>query len=166
LANLFCLVTISAMSPLQSQRLRLLEGFVRFTDRVAKRVRRLPERPKHLETGRQGEEAAYFYLRRSDYTVVARGWRSAKLRGDLDLIAWEGHTLCFVEVKTRSSREVATAESAVDEEKMKMLRRLARHYIRSLPAPPEQTRFDIVSVYFLAGEAPDLELFRDAFGWY
>jgi putative endonuclease len=154
------------MSPLRSQRLRLLEEFVRATDRVAKRVRQMPPGPKHLEIGRQGEEAAYFYLRRSGFIVVARGWRSTKLRGDLDLIAWEGRTLCFVEVKTRSSRQVATAESAVDEEKMKMLRRVARHYIRGLPAPPEQTRFDIVSIYFVEGKAPDLELFRDAFGWY
>jgi putative endonuclease len=148
------------------QRLLLLEGFVRVTDRAAKRLGRPPEGPEHLEVGRQGEEAAYFYLRRSGFTVIARRWRSPKLRGDLDLIAWEGRTLCFIEVKTRTSREVATAEASVDDEKMQMLRRVARHYIRSLPAAPEQTRFDILSIYFVPGKAPDLELFRDSFGWY
>jgi putative endonuclease len=158
------------MSLLQPQRLRALEGFVQAARRAAKRLGRLPQRAEHLETGQRGEEAAYFYLRRNGFVVVARGWRNAKLRGDLDLIAWEGATLCFVEVKTRSSREVATAESSVDEDKMQMLRRMARQYIRSMPAPPELTRFDILSVYFKAGSnasgAADLELFRDAFTWY
>jgi putative endonuclease len=154
------------MSSLEIRRLRLLEGFVRVTDRAARHLGRLPQSPEHLELGRQGEEAAFFYLRRAGFTVIARRWRTPKLRGDLDLIAWEASTLCFIEVKTRSSREVATAEAAVDEEKMKVLRRVARHYIRSLPAAPEQTRFDILSIYFVPGKARDLELFRDAFGWY
>ncbi|MDT7811387.1 MAG: putative endonuclease, partial [Acidobacteriaceae bacterium] len=74
-------------------------------------------RAAHLELGRRGEEAAFFYLRRHGYIVVARDWRSGKARGDLDLVAWEGDTLCFIEVKTRGSRNVATAESAVDHDK-------------------------------------------------
>jgi putative endonuclease len=52
--------------------LRLIEGFVHASDRLAVRFRR--ERPAHLEVGRRGEEAAYFYLRRHGYIVVARGF--------------------------------------------------------------------------------------------
>jgi putative endonuclease len=111
------------------------------------------------------EEAAYFYLRRRGYTVVALGWRSPKLRGDLDLIAWEGDTLCFIEVKTRSSRSVATAESAVDDDKIRMLRRMARQYIHALPAKPGQVRLDVLSIYLEAQHPAQFELFRGAFDW-
>jgi Holliday junction resolvase-like predicted endonuclease len=104
--------------------LRLLEDFVHATDYLAARLGR--GRAAHLELGRRGEEAAFFYLRRRGYTVVARDWCSGKAPGDLDLVAWEGTTLCFVEVKTRTSRNVATAESAVDSDKTRVLRRLAR----------------------------------------
>jgi putative endonuclease len=143
--------------------LQLLEGFVHASDRLAVHLgKRLPA---HLELGERGEEAAFFYLRRRGYTVVARGWRSAKARGDLDLVAWEGSTLCFLEIKTRSSRTVATAESAVDPDKMQTLRRLARQYMLALSDPPEQIRFDVLSIYFHSGRPTDFELFRGAFGW-
>jgi putative endonuclease len=151
------------MLGMQSPWLRLLEGFVHGSDAFADRVKRRSRRPAHLELGRRGEEAAYFYLRRLGYIVVALGWRSGKLRGDLDLVAWEGASLCFIEVKTRSSRSVATAESAVDDEKTRMLRRMARQYLLAMPGVPEQVRFDVLSIYFEAGHPAEFELFRDAF---
>jgi putative endonuclease len=143
--------------------LRVLEGFVHVTGSLAVRVRR--QSPHHLELGRRGEEAAFFYLRRQGYTVVARGWRSGKALGDLDLVAWDGATLCFVEVKTRSSRDVASAESAVDPHKMQMLRRLARLYLLALSEEPAQIRFDVLSIYFLPQKEAEFELFRAAFAW-
>jgi putative endonuclease len=144
--------------------LQLLEGFVRASDALAVRLRK--RQPAHLELGDRGEEAGFFYLRRHGYTVVARGWRTVKVRGDLDLVAWEGPTLCFIEVKTRSSRTVATAESAVDHDKIRILRRLARQYLLVLPDQPEQIRFDVLSVYFQADRPAEIELFRSAFGWF
>jgi putative endonuclease len=150
----------------QRLRLRLLERFVEASNRLAVRFARAPEGPRHLEVGRQGEEAAYFYLRRQGYIVVARAWRSAKLRGDLDLVAWQGSTLCFIEVKARTSREIATAESAVDQEKIQMLRRMARQYLQGLSSPPEDVRFDVLAVYFEGGEAPEFEFYPRAFDWY
>jgi putative endonuclease len=154
------------MSSLELQRLKLLEGLLEFTGRLATRTTRPSLRPEHLETGRRGEEAAYLFLRRQGYVIVARGWKSAKLQGDLDLIGWDDTTLCFVEVKTRTSREVAAAESAVDEEKCRILRRMARQYLRGLHAVPAQVRFDIVSIYMLPDRAIEFELFRGAFGWH
>jgi putative endonuclease len=150
---------------MQSPWLRLLEGFVQGSDALAVGARRRATLPAHLELGRRGEEAAYFYLRRRGYTVVALGWRSAKLHGDLDLVAWEGNILCFIEVKTRSSRKVATAESAVDDEKSRMLCRMARQYLQALPAVPDQVRFDVLSIYFENGQPAEFELFRGAFDW-
>lgn len=144
--------------------LRLIEEFVHATDRLAVRFRR--ERPAHLEVGRHGEEAAYFYLRRQGYIVVARGWRSGKVRGDLDLVAWENDVLCFVEVKTRTSRSFATAESSVDEDKTRVLRRMARQYLHMLPIAPNEVRFDVLSIYFEVEKPADYQLFRGAFGWH
>ena len=147
------------MPLLQSTRLRLFE---RFTTAASRRRR---EEPAHLATGRRGELAAYFYLRHLGYIIVARGWRSSRSRGDTDLIAWDGDTLCFIEVKTRSTREVATAEAAVDEDKRRTLRRLASNYRRQLPQKDVTARFDILSIYFEKEKAAEFELFRGAFDW-
>ena len=145
-------------------RLKLLESAVKALYRVADG--RQPKRAAHLGTGARGERAAYFWLRRHGYTVVARNWRSARAgRGDLDLIAWDGDELCFVEVKTRTSRAVAPAEAAVDLDKRRTLRRLARHYLRQLPKRGMPSRFDVLSIYFESGKPADFEYFPGAFGW-
>lgn len=104
---------------------------------------------QHLQTGALGEREALFFLRRSGYTIVARRWKTAKLRGDIDLIGWDGPTLCFVEIKTRSHRDAFPAEFAVDEDKQRTLQRLARAYLHRLPSAAREApaRFDVLSVY-------------------
>jgi putative endonuclease len=98
--------------------------------------------------------------------VVARRWSAANVEGDLDLIAWQGSLLCFIEVKTRTARDRTPAEAAVDRHKQYVLRRLARTYIRQLPQQePPQTRFDVMSVYLVPGEQRELVHFENAFGW-
>ncbi len=129
--------------------------------------RRAVKPAEHLEVGRRGEEAAFFYLRGLGYIVVARGWHSGRAPGDLDLVAWEGSMLCFVEVKTRSARGFAAAEAAVDRHKRFTLRRLAKHYLRQLPEGTV-SRFDVVSLYLAPGlpaRKGEFVLFRNAFGW-
>lgn len=150
------------MSPFEQVRLSWLEKFIELLDRAA--VRRQKEAP-HLTTGRRGERAAFFYLRRLGFVVTARGWRSPRARGDLDLIAWEKDVLCFIEVKTRTTRAVAPAEAAVDGEKKRMLRKMAHYYMRQLPNRDVPVRFDILSIYFETGKSANFELFRGAFGW-
>lgn len=144
-------------------RINLMESAVNALERAASRRR--PASAAHLETGRAGERAAFFWLMRRGYIVVARGWRSARAPGDLDLIAWKDNTLCFVEVKTRTTREVAPAHLAVDSDKRRVLRRLARHYMRQVPPGEFATRFDILSIYFERGKPAGFEHFADAFGW-
>jgi len=122
--------------------------------------------PAHLETGIDGEDAAFFYLRRKGYIVVARRWSSGNLPGDIDLSAWQGPMLCFVEVKTRTAHDLTPAEIAVDSHKRHVLRRLARQYVRQLPqqeAPP--SRFDVLSVYLVPGQKKEFQHFEGAFGW-
>jgi len=88
------------------------------------------------------------------------------MRGDVDLIAWDGEWLCFVEVKTRTTRGMTPAQSAVDDDKRTMIRRLARLYLRGFPKSERQTipvRFDVVSVY--PGDEAEFEIFKGAFAW-
>jgi Holliday junction resolvase-like predicted endonuclease len=82
-------------------------------------VRTLPpdKIPAHQLTGRRGEEAAYFYLRKLGYTMVAQNFRSPRCRGEIDLIGWDKDVLCFVEVKTRTTHDVKPGEAAVDRHK-------------------------------------------------
>ena len=132
---------------------------------------RSPRTAQHLETGTRGEREALFHLRRLGYTIVARRWRTPKLRGDIDLVAWHGATLCIIEVKTRTSRNAGPAEFAVDPDKQRTLRQLARAYLNRLPhkAREASVRFDVVSVYLdpfpASNAAPDIELNQGAFGW-
>jgi len=126
-----------------------------------------PQLAPHLETGLAGERAALFELGRRGYVVVARRWTSTRYRGDLDLIAWQGDCLCFVEVKTRTAHDIAPAESAVDLDKRRTLRTLARAYLRGFPERERATiptRFDVVSVYLLGGR-PEFQFFPSAFSW-
>ena len=123
--------------------------------------------PVHLMTGERGEREALFHLRKIGYTVVARRWTSAKLLGDIDLVGWDGPTLCFVEVKTRSARDAMPAESAVNRDKRDMLRKMARAYLRGFPEKLRgdvPVRFDVVSVYLLRSGV-EFDVYRGAFGW-
>ena len=122
--------------------------------------------PEHLSTGINGEDAAFFFLRRKGCVVVARRWSSGDRPGDVDLIAWDGPILCFVEVKTRTAKDMTPAEAAVDRHKRHTLRRLAAQYIRQLPQPDRPpVRFDIVSVYMVPGQPREFVHFENAFGW-
>lgn len=160
----------SCMSPagkLERLWINTQERGLHWMDRLRARIGRGQATAPHLAVGLRGELAALFELRRRGYVVVARRWTSAKMRGDLDLIAWDGDRLCFVEVKTRTTRGLNPAESAVDEDKRRMLRGLARIYLRTFPEPERKTipvRFDVVSVYALGG-ATEFEIFEGAFGW-
>ncbi|WP_241654333.1 YraN family protein [Granulicella sibirica] len=136
-------------------------------DTLARRLGKGAKLPAHLQTGLVGEREALFELRRLGYTVVARRWATAKVRGDVDLIGWKGDTLCFVEVKTRTARDAYAAEVAVDREKRVQLRKLARVYLKSFDEPGRgemATRFDVLSVYLTASE-PEFEVLENAFGW-
>ena len=136
---------------------------VRALDRLARMLLRPPTGPAHQITGQRGEEDAYFHLRRNGYVMVARNFRSPRRRGEIDLIGWEGDILCFIEVKTRTTREVKPAESAVDEAKQREIGAVADEYIRRVAGSPTW-RFDVVSVYYDRPDSPpEITLFKNAF---
>ena len=139
------------------------QRMLRALDFITAKLGRAPITAPHLATGTRGEEAALFHLRRNGYNIIARQWRSAKLHGDIDLIGFDGSTLCFIEVKARTRRDWGPAEAAVDTEKKRMLRRMARAYLhRCDDADNLDVRFDVVSVYF-GNAAPEFEILKDWF---
>lgn len=140
----------------------LTQSIIHGLDWVAHRTLQADPRPQHQRTGTLGEEAAFFYLRKLGYVMVARNFRSPRCRGEIDLIGWDVDVLCFIEVKTRTSRDVKTAEAAVDRHKRREVAQVAREYLRRLP-PTCQWRFDIVSVYYAnLSSRPQIEVFRNA----
>src|SRR5439155_16218566 len=89
---------------------RLTRVTIRLLDWLAERMLSPDGSPARQRTGRRGEEDAYFYLRHLGYIMVAR-------RGEIDLIGWDKDVLCFIEVKTRTTRDVKPAQTAVDGDK-------------------------------------------------
>lgn len=133
---------------------------MKVADRLRDRARRGSLAP-HLASGRRGEDIAHRLLRAEGYTIVARNYRTKSGSGEVDIIAWDGAILAFVEVKARESSEFGLPERAVDVEKQERLLRAARNYARSAEVPWERVRFDIVSVVF--SPAAEVTLIRDAF---
>lgn len=116
--------------------------------------------PKTL--GQRGEAAAARYLKRLGYTIVARG--SHIRRGEIDLIAVDGRTIVFVEVKTRVSHDAGHPAEAVDREKQRRLTRLAMVYLKRHHLLENPARFDVVAITWPANQRrPTIEHFKNAF---
>jgi len=110
--------------------------------------------------GRRGEDLAHRFLRRQNFTIVARNYRLGSGDAEADLIAWEGETLAIVEVKSRETGEYGPPERAIGEEKRRHLLRVARAYARKIDLPWERVRFDVVAV--ILSEPPEIKLYRSA----
>jgi len=154
------------MGTIRQLKAACLEHALQGLGRLARFRERTDRLPPHLQVGIEGENAVFFFLLSKGYTVVARRWSSGELPGDVDLIAWDGPILCFIEVKTRTAHDATPAEVAVDGRKRTVLRRLARRYVHQLPqqaSPP--VRFDVVSVYLVPGKEKEFQHFEGAFAW-
>jgi putative endonuclease len=108
--------------------------------------------------GRRGEDLAHRYLRKLGFIIVARNYRLSSGDGECDIIAWEGETLVFVEVKSRETAEFGPPERAISEEKRTHLLRIAREYSRKTETPWDRIRFDVVGVVMT--KPPAIELYR------
>lgn len=116
-------------------------------------------------TGVRGETYAYWYLRRNGYVMVARNFRQRGMRGEIDLVGYDGETLAFVEVKTRTTPrgDFGSAEGAVTSDKQWNLSRMARQFLRDYRAANTPFRFDILAIEALPGQRPSVRLHKGAF---
>ena len=97
----------------------------------------------HNELGKWGEEQAAHYLQRKGYDIVERDWRSG--HRDLDIIATDGDSVVFVEVKSRRNRVFGEPEDAIDYQKLRNLRQAINHYVK-LHHICQNMRLDAVTV--------------------
>jgi putative endonuclease len=113
-----------------------------------------PTPAPHVALGERGEALAAAFLERAGYALVAanfalpvgRNLRGAVVRAEIDIVAYEGETLCFVEVKTRASDWFAAPEQNVDRRKQRQITRAARVYRRTFGLNHTPYRYDVVSV--------------------
>lgn len=121
-------------------------------------------------TGIRGETYAYWYLRRHGYTLVARNYRSPSMKGEIDMIGYDGETLAFVEVKTRAASDEADPakrqnrpEDSVNWDKRRNLTRVARQFLRARRIESAECRFDVMAIENRAGARPEVRLHKGAF---
>ena len=113
-----------------------------------------------IALGRRGERIAERHLKRRGYRILERNFRAAG--AEIDLVALDGNTLVFVEVKTRRTTRTGVPAEAVDPNKQSHLRRAAELYAMGHREQDRAMRFDVVAID--AGSARrHLELLRDAF---
>ncbi len=120
------------------------------------------------EMGSRGEMLAAEFIKREGYRIVmtnfkapiGRNSKGVQVTGEIDLIALEGETLCFIEVKTRRSEDFGGPLSAVDVRKQRQITRTARVYRRLFGLAETKYRFDVVSVVIEKGLEPRIEIAR------
>lgn len=113
------------------------------------------------ELGTRGEEAAAAFLERSGMTVLERNWKCRA--GEADIVAIDGTTLVFVEVKTRTTDSKGTPEDAVSPAKQQRYSKIARTYIDKAGINEPSVRFDVVAIRPIAEDRALLRHHRDAF---
>jgi putative endonuclease len=113
------------------------------------------------DLGRRGEEAAADYLIARGFRILERRFRTRA--GEIDLVAEEGETLVFIEVKTRTSLSCGLPAEAVDRRKRARLARAASIYLMRHPGTERPCRFDVVELVTPPGREPRIRLIRDAF---
>lgn len=115
--------------------------------------------------GVRGETFAYWYLRRAGYVFVARNYVPRGAKGEIDLVGYDGETLAFVEVRTRTAREdqAALPELSVTAEKQHVVGRTARRFLLERHVKECPVRFDVVAIEEVSGQAPLVRLHKNAF---
>lgn len=116
-------------------------------------------------TGIRGETYAYWYLRRHGYTLIARNYTSPGIKGEIDMVGFDGKTLAFVEVKTRAPGKPGQPrpEEAVNQAKRVNLKRMAHQFARARRVDLSSCRFDVLAIESHAGAPPVIRLHKGAF---
>lgn len=115
-----------------------------------------------LTLGQSGERAAARFLKKQGYTIIACGHRDHF--GEIDIIAVDGRTVVFVEVKTRSAHDSGHPAEAVDHDKQRRLTRAASAYRKRHDLLETAARFDVIAITWPDGKGqPVIEHFKNAF---
>lgn len=115
-------------------------------------------------TGIRGETFAYWYLRRHGYIFVARNFTVPSVKGEIDLVGYDGSVLAFVEVKTRSGDDIeGKPEDAVTSAKRHALARIARQFLLERRLRDVPYRFDVLAIESRPGKSPAVRLHKGAF---
>jgi putative endonuclease len=119
-----------------------------------------PDKDPRTRVGRTGEDLACKLLKKKGYKILERNYKSPL--GEIDIIAREGKTLVFVEVKTRSTSDFGTAKWAVGPRKQRKVSMVALDYLKRQALLEHPARFDVVAVD-LDQDREKIELFPNAF---
>ncbi len=138
----------------------MIAWLLRVIDAARDRGRRRRWQPDQA-AGRRGEDLAHRFLERRGFTVVARNYRPPSGSDEIDLVAWDGPALVFVEVKSRDTAAFGSPDRNVDREKRFALERAARDYARRAGVVWDSVRFDLVTV--LLRNPPAIDHRRNAF---
>jgi putative endonuclease len=126
-----------------------------------------PETKKNAarRTGVRGETYAYWYLRWHGYVFVARNYMPREAKGEIDLVGYDGATLAFVEVRTRteSIEHTALPELSITRDKQDVLVRTAQQFLVERHVGDCPCRFDVLAIDNRPGRAPVARLHKDAF---
>lgn len=104
--------------------------------------------------GQWGEQIAVDYLRRQGYRIEHRNYRCR--RGEIDIIAWDGTTLVFIEVKTKSDAAFGAPQAMVGRRKQRTITHVAMLYVQQCQLQNTALRFDVVAITRLADGSPDV----------
>lgn len=115
---------------------------------------------QHLYFGKSGEEAAVSLLKDNGYKIIVRNYRT-KL-GEIDIVAYDKDTICFVEVKTRHSDTFGLPQEAISSSKQRHIAKAALVFLKEKNLLEEKARFDVVSVVY-SKDTPKPELIKNAF---
>ena len=123
------------------------------------------QKVRNRERGIQGETYAYWYLRRNGYVMIARNYVAPGCKGEIDLIGYDGPTLAFVEVRTRTGGgpDQQSPEESVTPEKRRMVGRVAQRFLAERGLIGRAYRFDLLAIENRPGQRPELRLHRGAF---
>lgn len=111
--------------------------------------------------GKSGEDLAVAELTRRGYAILARRYRTR--HGEIDIVARDGDTVVFVEVKARTTREFGMAAEAVTGWKQRRLTAMAVDYLARHRLTDRPCRFDVVAIMPKESGAPAVEVFPNAF---
>lgn len=116
---------------------------------------------ERINLGKLGEKVAAVFLKRNGYVILERNFSC--LLGEIDIIARDGESIVFVEVRTKGSDEFGLPMESVQENKQRRLIKVARSYIKSHKLYNAYFRFDLVSILVKQEGKPQVCLIKDAF---